>query len=190
MKIRAALVGASLLALALVGCAETDASPAPSTSPTQSVPAPSPSQSMPQESGPPPLACNTLVTPETLDGFEAAGWEHDVDFESRVRAESRIEMLFFEFGGLSCFWFVPNSHDWFAASYSTLTDAQTAQAQARLDADGYLRSEGDGVVTYSVNPETSSLGYNETYVFEPGAWYHSNHPEGVQEIRAVVAARG
>lgn len=191
MKFRVALAGASILALMLVGCSSTDAAPIdPSVEPVSSAPAAAPPTETPEPSGPPALACNTLITQETIDGFEAAGYVHEVDFESQLRSDNRIEALFFDYGGLACLWYLPNSDGWFTAGYSQLTDEQAREAKSILEAENYLRSENGPEVTYSVNPEVNLLGHNDTYVFVPGAWFHSNHPEGVQEIRTVIEAAG
>ncbi|WP_403020282.1 hypothetical protein [Salinibacterium sp. GXW1014] len=192
MKLRVALAGIPLLAFALVGCADAGSEPepvdttqSPSASPQQSA-SPTPST---EPAGPEPLSCNTIITQQTLDGFEAAGYVHEVDFESQLRSESRIETLFFDYGGLACFWYLPNSDGWFTAAYSEITETQATEAQALLEAEGYVRTESGTDVTYAVDPEANLLGHQDTYLFEPGAWYHSNHAEGVSEIRTVVGTR-
>ncbi|MCW4386635.1 hypothetical protein OH146_12710 [Salinibacterium sp. SYSU T00001] len=190
MRLRIAVAGAVLAAVALSGCAgEAPGEESPSTEPTASVPATVEPSAEPEPTGPPALACNTLITQETLDGFEAAGYVHEVDYESQVRSEGSIEELFFDYGGLACMWYLPNSDGWFTAAYSPITETQATEAQARLEAEGYLRAEEGSDVVYTIDPSTNMLGHNDTYLFEPGAWYHSNHPEGVDEIRGEVADR-
>lgn len=187
MKLRVALAGAALIAVALAGCAGTDDDVEPSSSPT-STPTTAPSAS-PEPSGAPPLACNTIITQETIDGFEAAGYVHEVDYESQIRSEGSIEALFFDHGGLACMWYLPNSDGWFTAAYSSISESDAVNAQARLEAEGYIRSQDGADVVFSMDPSENLLGHNDTYLFEPDAWFHSSDPNGIAEIRAVVSTR-
>lgn len=186
MSSRALLACLCIAAFALTGCA----SPTP---PEIAGPSPSPSGSPSAEpptepTAKPAVSCTTIVTQQTLDGFEAEGFMLEPDYESEVRAEGGVEELFFDFGGVSCRWLQPGSEGWFIAAYSTLTEEQAAEAQARLAAEGFV-STADGLdVLFSTGEQADTLGQSDTFLFEPDAWYHSNHPGGVEEIRAVVTA--
>lgn len=190
MKFRLALAGAAVAAIALTGCAAAEPeSSDPRVTPQQTAGPTSEPSASPEPTGPPPLSCNTIITQETIDGFEAAGYIHEVDYESQVRSEGGAEELFFDYGGLACMWFLPNSDGWFTAAFSELTEQQSAEAQARLVAEGFVRSDDGTDVIYSLPAETDPQG-GDTYLFEPGAWYHSNHPDGVAEVRSVVSTNG
>jgi hypothetical protein len=189
MKLRVALACAAIAAVTLVGCAGPEEPTEPSASPSASTPQPSPSAS-PKPSGPPPLSCNTMITQETIDGFEAAGYVHEVDYESDIRSDGSIQALFFDYGGLVCMWYLPNSDGWFTAGYSEITEAEAVNAQARLEAEGFIRTDEGTDVRYTIDPSVDLLGHNDTYLFEAGAWYHSSDPNGIAEVRTVIAERG
>ena len=190
MKLRAVGPATVALALALLvsGCAgtpELESEATPSVKPSDA-PEASPEAEV---SGPEPLSCDTLVTEATIEDFEANGFVSMPDYESDLRSDDSVEAKFFDFGGIACLWVLPNSDGWAAFGYSEITDADATTVQAELETSGYVRTVEGSDVVYAINPANNSLGHNDTFLFEPGAWYHSVERRGIDEVRAQIAER-
>ncbi|TQL48539.1 hypothetical protein FB562_1634 [Homoserinimonas aerilata] len=195
MKLRVARFAALALAVSLLATACSSGEETPSGDDARTVPsttaAPAPSgeakPSTPES--PAPLTCDSLVSEATLAEFEANGFVHDETYEQTLRDDNSIEAKFFDFGGIACMWFLPNSDGWAAFGYSEISDADAAAVQEQLVADGYVRSDEGSDAVYALAPETNTLGHDDTFLFEPGAWFHSVQRAGIDEVRAIIAAR-
>lgn len=191
MKLRTVGLAAVTIALALAttGCAaDAEKSPTtPSSSSTPEAPPKPPAASTP--AGPAALSCDTLVTELTLAEFEYNGFVHEEDFEKQLRSNNSIEARFFDYGGLACRWFLPNSDAWASFGYSEITDADADAVQQELVALGYVRTVEGTDVVYSITPSNNNLGHNDTFLFEAGAWFHSIERNGIDEVRAALAVR-
>lgn len=189
MKIRIVVAAAALVALSLAGCSSPDSDAAEPSTPPPSVPTETVEPST-SPKAPAPLTCDTLVTKATLDEFESVGLIPAEDYESELRSAESIEASFFEFGGLSCRWFLPNSDWWVTFGYSPITAEQATAVQAELLAAGFISSPAGTDLVFSLGTPDEPRTHNETYLFEDGAWFHSQELAGIDEIREVIAKRG
>ncbi|AWB88798.1 hypothetical protein [Homoserinimonas hongtaonis] len=188
MKIRIVVAAAALVAFAVSGCSSPESNASQPSTPPPSTPTTTvePSQT-PEE--PAPLTCDTLVTQSTLDEFDSVGLIPAEDYESDLRSEASVEAKFFDYGGLSCRWFLPNSDWWVTFGYSPINAEQAALVQAELQAAGFVSSPAGTDLVFSLGAPDETRTHNETYLFEDGAWFHSQELAGIDEIRSVIAKR-
>lgn len=173
------------IALATVGCsAESEPDPAP-VAPTQSD---TPTETATPEPTTEPVTCDNIVTDHTKEILESEGFILIEGHEQELRAEGRLEARFFDYGGVDCLWGIAAGGDSMATfGYSEITAANAADVQAGLAANNYLRSEEGTDIIFVIDPEFDVLAHGDVYLFEDGAWYHSNYRESIEEIRQTVA---
>lgn len=173
------------LGIALVGCAgeSAPAEPVASASPTPSA---TPSVE-PEVEAYDVISCQTIVTQPTLDEFEARGFELADDYETTLRNEGSPERYFFEYGGVACVWFLPNSDTFAPFGYSKISAAEAAAVQDELSTSGYARSEVEGNVYYASDPADNALGHFDTFMFDETSWYHAVDENGINEVRNAVS---
>lgn len=174
-----------VLALLTAGCAAepeqelVTSRPGTTAKPTQT-PAPTETAFAPD--------CTNIVPRSTAATLEAEGFVLVDGHEDKSRAEDRIEQRFFDFGGVDCLWGIAAGGDSLAAfGYSPITPAEATDAQAWLDANGYLRTTEGSDVVYNIDPERDVLAHGDVFLFDADAWYHANLREWIDDIRAAVA---
>lgn len=179
--------GLALVSLAVVGCAaEQDLKPAPErpsevTRP-EKTPTPTPTPFVPD--------CHNIITDEAEETLESEGFVLVEEHENKVKVEQRVESMFFENGGVDCLWGIDGGGDSLVSfGYSEITPPQAAEAQATLEAEGYLRSEEAGDVVLSIAPHMDAMGVGDVFVFSAKEWFHSTTLEAVAEIRTQVSAQ-
>lgn len=175
MKHRIPLLAVSCAAmmLALASCsAQPDAAPTPMSTPSSTAPAPTSSptpETVASESPEEPIGdptCETLIAHSTIEIFDEHGWTHRED-EFRIGGDV-IE------GGLQCVW-----GDYSVASdnvqifgWAPLGAAESASAQQRLVAEGWIRADQDGRMFITEDPNFSialdEAGFGMTYEFGDG----------------------
>lgn len=180
-----ALTALVLVPLVVTSCA---ASPelepaAPQTTKAPASPAPTP------EPTPTPFVpdCLNIISDDTQATLNAEGFVLIEEHEHKLRVEQRVEAMFFDNGGVDCLWGIAGGGDSLVVfGYSEISTADAAAAQDRLAADGYVRTDDDGDVVLSVDPQTDLMGIGDVFLFSAGEWFHSTTREAVDEIRVTV----
>lgn len=194
---RVGLVGTAAIitaiALMATGCTpDTELEPAPLATTGNAAPneTPEPAPEPTPEPTPYVPTCMNIVAEETTATLEADGFVLIDGYESKLRGEDRIEARFFDYGGVDCMWGIAAGGDSLAAfGYSEITAADASDAQAWLEANGYLRTENGDDVIYSLDPAVDVMGHGDVFVFDGTAWYHANRLEWIEDIRLTVAAQ-
>src|SRR5690554_3214889 len=176
-----------VVSLAVVGCAETpELEPEPQTKPEVTLPAETPTPT------PTPFVpdCHNIITDDAEETLDAEGFVLVDEHESKLRVEQRVEALFFDNGGVDCLWGIAGGGDSLVVfGYSEITPADATEAQSRLEAEGYLRSEDAGDVVLSIDPEMDVMGIGDVFVFSADEWFHSTTLQAVAEIRTQVSSQ-
>jgi len=176
-----------VVSLVAVGCAatpelESPQAPVPEVSQPEETPTPTPTPFVPD--------CHNIITDQAEETLEAEGFVLIDEHENKVRVEKRVETRFFDNGGVDCLWGISGGGDSLVVfGYSKITPADAAEAQAQLEAEGYLRSEEEGEVVLSIDPQTDVMGIGDVFVFSADEWFHSTTRQAVEEIRTQVASQ-
>lgn len=188
MRVASVAAAFAVMAVIVSGCAagpELDLEPAPPVSTNQAQPEQTPTP-MPTPFVP---TCLNIVSADTIATLEAEGFVLIEEHEDDLRAESRVEVAFFDNGGVDCLWGIAGGGDSLVAfGYSTITPAAASAVQAQLADSGYARSDEGGDVIYSIDPAADVMGVGDVFLFSDGAWYHSTTREALEEIRQNVRA--
>lgn len=179
----------AVISLTVVGCAseqELEPAPTPPSGVAQpeetATPTPTPTPFVPD--------CNNIISDQAEETLQAEGFVLVEEHESKIRVEQRVETLFFDNGGVDCLWGIAGGGDSLVVfGYSEITPAQATEAQAQLEAEGYLRSEEAGDTMLSIDPEHDVMGIGDVFVFSADEWFHSTTLQAVSEIRAQVSSQ-
>ncbi|MEX1079306.1 MAG: hypothetical protein WED09_09395 [Homoserinimonas sp.] len=179
-------VFATLTVIMLIapGCAaspELAPPPPPTSEAAEPVETPTPT--------PPPFVpdCYNIISDQTEETLSAEGFILIEEYENKLRVEQRVEALFFDNGGVDCLWGIAGGGDSLVAfGYSEITPADAVQAQDRLAAIGYTRTDEGGDIVLSTDPATDVMGVGDVFVFSDGQWYHSTTREAIAELRDNV----
>ncbi|MFB4351579.1 hypothetical protein RAC69_00370 [Microbacterium sp. LS_15] len=168
-RIPAAVFGILLLALALTACGATPDSDA---SPTPDAPKPTPSATPAPASSPTPTAdaaepaCDTIISPGTVDALTSQGWT----FEEKEFVIGDVPLP----DGLLCFWAdysVASDHGQLYG-WSQIDPDDASRAQTALLGEGWTREDGADGIYLTENPQfsmgTDEDGYGMTYLFGDG----------------------
>src|SRR5690554_4794054 len=148
-------------ALAAVALIATGCAPSPELEP-----APAPSQAAPKVETPTPTPtptpfvpdCYNIISEQTQDTLTAEGFVLIEEHERKLRTEQRVELMFFENGGVDCMWGVAGGGDSLVVfGYSEITPAAAAEAQDRLAASDYVRTEDGDDVIMSIDPSADVM---------------------------------
>ena len=180
-------------ALAAVALIATGCAPSPELEP-----APAPSQAAPKVETPTPTPtptpfvpdCYNIISEQTQDTLTAEGFVLIEEHERKLRTEQRVELMFFENGGVDCMWGVAGGGDSLVVfGYSEITPAAAAEAQDRLAASDYVRTEDGDDVIMSIDPSADVMGVGDAFLFSNGEWFHSTTREAIAELRENVQER-
>jgi hypothetical protein len=172
---------ASLLVVALVGglAACAPGAPMPTQAPTvkaESTPTPQPVETQT------PITCETLVPDVSREGMEAAGWSLFDGYVEKMRSEESSILAFADYGGGLCLWGPPNGHGMIFAA-SAIDATQEAAQRARLEAEGFTKSEHNGADLYERSDE---IGGVYAYLFVEGYWFLASSVEEVDRVRQTL----
>lgn len=167
-RITAAAAGTLLLLAALSACSgtpEASATSTPKATPTVSATT-DPVQTEETEEPVVEPACDTIVSPGTVQALTDAGWS----FEAKpfVVGDVMLEE------GLLCFWadYTIASDHGQLYGWSEITPEDAAQAQTSLLGEGWTREDGSDGIYITENPQfamgTDEDGYGMTYLFGDG----------------------
>lgn len=187
MRLAGAATAFAVVAVIVSGCAaEQDLKPAPPAATNQALPRVTPTPT-PTEFVP---TCLNIISDDTIATLEAEGFVLIEDHENDLRVENRVEATFFDYGGVDCLWGIAGGGDSLVAfGYSTITPDAASAAQARLADSGYVRSDDNGDVVFSIDPATDVMGVGDVFLFSGDAWYHSTTREAIEEIRQQIKSR-
>ena len=184
MRSAGAAAAFALVAAIASGCsAGPDLEPAPPPATDQALPEETPTPT------PTPFVpgCLTIISEETIATLEAEGFVLIEEHENDVRAEHRVEAMFFDNGGVDCLWGIAGGGDSLVAfGYTEITPSAAADAQSRLTESGYVRTEEGADVIFSIDPAADVMGIGDVFLFSDGAWYHSTTREAIEEIRSNI----
>lgn len=166
-----ALVAATLIVVAVAGCAAPAApeSPRPSASSTpQSGAAEQPSEAATPSAEPEPeaLTCETMISPGTVAALTDAGWSA----KPKEFVVGDVELT----DGLLCFWadYSVGSDHGQLYGWSEISADEAARAQQSLLDSGWRREDGPDGVYITEDPQfamgTDEDGYGMTYLFGDG----------------------
>jgi hypothetical protein len=177
------------ISLAAVGVLLTACAPAQSVDaerPASSyTPAPTASEFPTGEPEPEEPTCLNIVSQETIDTLEAEGFILIDDYQDHLMSEHRVELMFFDNGGVDCVWGIAGGGDSLVSfGYSPISAADAEVAQQRLEENGYHRSESGGEVSYTIDPSNDLLSMGDVFLFTDGEWFHSTSLEAIDEMRA------
>ena len=183
---RLAGIAAAFAAIAVIvsGCAvEPELKPAPPPANNQAQPEPTPTPTATRFVP----TCLNIISADTMATLEAEGFVLIEEHENDLRAENRVEVAFFDNGGVDCLWGIAGGGDSLVAfGYSPITPAAISGVQAQLADSGYVRSEEGGDVIYSIDPAADVMGVGDVFLFSDDAWYHSTTREALEEIRQNI----
>lgn len=185
MKTRIPLAACALFAaLSLAACSGTAAPPATtpaSTRPTHTPTATVTTAPVGEPSAPPTNsdapACDTIITKGTVDALTSQGW-------TAKQQEFQIGDVVVT-DGLECLWadFSTASDHGQMYAWGPLEPAKARAAQARLQADGWVRSSKGNSVFYTEDPDyaiaTDDDGFGMTYEFGDGWVKFSDTKQGL-----------
>jgi len=161
-------LGMSLAACAGDPAAETAPTPTPTPSASESKPpaSPGPVETEPVDEPAADPTCETIIAPSTIAIFDEHGWTYK-EHEFRVGPDV-IE------GGLQCVWgdYTVASDHVQVFGWAPIDAAESASAQQKLIADGWIRADENGHAYITEDPEFSitldEAGYGMTYEFGDG----------------------
>lgn len=183
-SVAGSILAAAALSLLLVGCVQ-DTALAPAPSPTAK--APEPIETPTPTPTPEAIACDNILSSDTLALLAADGFIVIEGHEQDLRAEQRVEARFFDNGGVDCLWGIAQGGDSMAVfGYSEIADSDAVDVQNELIDLGYLMTAEGTDVIYEISPADDVLGHGDMFLFESGAWYHANQREWIDDIRETV----
>lgn len=187
-RFAAAIFAFAAVAVVSVGCADSaELQPEPPPTADVAEPEETPTPTPTPTSAPFVPNCYNIISAHTRDTLAAEGFVLVEEHQNKLRAEQRVETMFFENGGVDCLWGIAAGGDSLVVfGYSEITPAAAAEAQERLTADGYVRTEDGADVVLSIDPAHDVMGIGDAFVFADGEWFHSTTPDAIAELRENI----
>ncbi|GAA1528833.1 hypothetical protein HD600_002442 [Microbacterium ginsengiterrae] len=168
-----AVLASAVLTLSLAACApEPEEEPTPSASPSPvasepaATPTPTPVETEPADDPVVAPTCETMIPASTIEIFEGHGWTYE-EREFQIGPDVVED-------GLACVWgdYTVASDHVQVFGWAPIGAAESASAQQKLLADGWLRVDEAGHTYITEDPAYSisvdEAGYGMTYEFGDG----------------------
>ena len=125
------------------------------------------------------IGCDEIVPPEDAQKYAAAGWVESTSYVDQLVQRADPLTAFVDGGGSLCAWGLPASDFVTVMAAGPIDERSAADERARLDAEGYTRSDHNGAELYRLE----AAGHEHNYLFVRGHWFYGSDVATVDRVR-------